>query len=68
MEEARNPLSRGEIFTSGLSVSQPATTAWAAAASFRGTDKRVGATGVRIRLEPQRNWEVNDPAELAKVH
>jgi len=57
---------RGKILTSGLSISQLVTTAWAAA-SFRGTDKRGGANGARIRLEPQRNWEVNKPAELAKV-
>ncbi len=58
---------KGKILGSGLSVSQLVSTAWAAAASFRGTDKRGGANGGRIRLEPQRNWEVNDPAELAKV-
>ncbi len=57
---------RGKILTSGLSISQLVTTAWAAA-SFRGTDKRGGANGARIRLEPQRNWEVSKPAELAKV-
>src|SRR5439155_2509709 len=55
------------ILDSGLSVSQLVTTAWAAAASFRGTDKRGGANGARLRLEPQRSWEVNEPAELAKV-
>jgi catalase-peroxidase len=58
---------KGKILGSGLSVSQLVSTAWAAAASFRGTDKRGGANGGRIRLEPQRNWEVNDPPELAKV-
>ena len=55
------------VLASGLSVSQLATTAWAAAASFRGTDKRGGANGGRIRLAPQKDWEVNDPTELAKV-
>ena len=58
---------KGKILESGLSVSQLVSTAWASAASFRGTDKRGGANGARIRLEPQRNWEVNEPAELATV-
>jgi catalase-peroxidase len=55
------------LLDSGLSTSQLVSTAWASAASFRGTDKRGGANGARIRLEPQRNWDVNDPAELATV-
>jgi catalase-peroxidase len=56
-----------EILASGLSISQLVGTAWAAAASFRGTDKRGGANGARIRLAPQKDWEANDPAQLAGV-
>ncbi|WP_067177023.1 catalase/peroxidase HPI [Microtetraspora niveoalba] len=55
------------ILASGLSVSQLVSTAWASAASFRGSDKRGGANGARIRLEPQSGWEVNDPDQLATV-
>ncbi|MGC4941809.1 catalase/peroxidase HPI [Kribbella sp. DT2] len=58
---------KDKLLNSGLSVGQLVRTAWASAASFRGTDKRGGANGARIRLEPQRNWEINEPAELAKV-
>ena len=58
---------KAKILASGLSVSQLVSTAWASAASFRGTDKRGGANGARIRLAPQKDWEVNEPAELAKV-
>jgi catalase-peroxidase len=56
-----------KILDSGLSVSQLVSAAWAAASSFRGSDKRGGANGGRIRLEPQRGWEVNDPDQLAQV-
>ena len=56
-----------KILSSGLSLSRLVSTAWSAAASFRGTDKRGGANGARIRLEPQRNWEANEPAELGKA-
>ncbi len=58
---------KGKILASGLTVSQLVSTAWASAATFRGSDMRGGANGARIRLEPQKDWEVNQPAELAKV-
>ena len=58
---------KAKVLASGLSVSQVVSTAWASAASFRGTDKRGGANGARVRLAPQKDWEVNDPAELASV-
>jgi catalase-peroxidase len=58
---------KGKVLASGLTVSQLVSTAWASAATFRGTDKRGGANGARIRLAPQRDWEANEPTELAKV-
>jgi catalase-peroxidase len=58
---------KGKLLASGLSISQLVSTAWTSAATFRGTDKRGGANGARIRLAPQRDWEANEPAELAKV-
>ena len=58
---------KGNILASGLSVSQLVSTAWASASTFRGSDKRGGANGARIRLAPQKDWEVNQPEQLAKI-
>jgi catalase-peroxidase len=58
---------KAQILASGLSIAQLVSTAWASAATFRGSDKRGGANGARIRLAPQKDWQVNQPADLAKV-
>lgn len=67
IDEADIKALKAKLLGSGLSVQQLVKTAWSSAASFRGTDKRGGANGARIRLEPQKDWEANEPSELAKV-
>jgi catalase-peroxidase len=67
IDDADSAALKAKILASDLSISQLVKTAWASAASFRGSDKRGGANGARIRLAPQKDWEVNEPAELAKV-
>jgi catalase-peroxidase len=67
IDEADITSLKAKVLDSGLSVSQLVNTAWSSAGSFRSTDKRGGANGARIRLEPQKNWEVNEPSELAQV-
>jgi catalase-peroxidase len=67
VDEQDVALLKAKLLASGLTISQLVTTAWASASTFRGSDKRGGANGARIRLAPQKDWEVNQPAELTKV-
>ena len=67
VDEADIAALKEKLLNSGLTPQQLIKTAWASASSYRGTDKRGGANGARVRLEPQKNWEANEPAELAKV-